>query len=157
MTKSKWTPDGRALSGRDRALLYSRGFGDGAKCVAQKEPEYPDYMHGYEDGTRARRVSCDRYRRDHGLPEETILRAQSAPPPAPPPAEPDSVDLELYVLSNAALSILTEAGGRLGSIRAGGGQGPNGPELRPRLWKALDAFQAKRIATPSPPAKTEDD
>ena len=57
---------------------------------------------------------------------------------------PEDVDEDLYILANAALSILTEAGNRIALVRANG-HGPTGPELRPKLWAALDAFYAARI------------
>jgi len=56
-------------------MLFEKGFGDGAKSSAQKHPQEPDYMTGWEAGRLARAEALFAYIKKHDLPMPNILRA----------------------------------------------------------------------------------
>lgn len=62
----------------DRALLFRRGFGDGARASAMKHDSEPDYVEGYIEGRTEAQAAVDRFRIRHGLQPGTILRVRSA-------------------------------------------------------------------------------
>lgn len=41
------------MTDRERAMMFHRGFGDGAKRSAKKHPTDPAYMAGWRAGTEA--------------------------------------------------------------------------------------------------------
>lgn len=63
-------------TGHERRMLFTKGFGDGAKMSAHKLPDRPDYMIGWEAGHEARREAVRAYVQEHDLPPPNILRTQ---------------------------------------------------------------------------------
>lgn len=64
-------------TGLERRMMYSRGFGDGAKCSYIRFPDDPDYKEGWHDGRDALNLSTERFRLRESLPTPNILRVQN--------------------------------------------------------------------------------
>ena len=78
-TIGPFAPDGRELSGRDRLLLYRRGFGDGSRGSAMKHRGYPDYVCGWDDGSVAVSRAVKAYLEINDLPAPSVLRSEAPP------------------------------------------------------------------------------
>ena len=59
-----------------RRTMFHRGFGDGAKMVAIKYRDDPDYNEGYRYGGAARQRAVLAFCERHGVAPPNILRTQ---------------------------------------------------------------------------------
>lgn len=60
----------------ERRMLFTKGFGDGAKASAQKHPDLQDYMSGWHAGRKARGSAIVAYCIEHDLPLPSPLRTE---------------------------------------------------------------------------------
>ncbi len=70
---------GRFVDGRERRMMFMRGFGDGAKFSAKKWPDDPDYEDGWSKGYAARNAAERAFTAENDLPPPSILRLQGLP------------------------------------------------------------------------------
>lgn len=64
------------MSDRERAMMFHRGFGDGAKRSAKRHASDPAYMAGWRAGTEAATDAFGRWAQEQGInPENSwVLR-----------------------------------------------------------------------------------
>jgi hypothetical protein len=55
------------MSDRERAMMFHRGFGDGAKASAKKHPSSADYMAGWRAGSEAATSAFGRWAMEQGI------------------------------------------------------------------------------------------
>lgn len=63
------------MNPEERRMLFTKGFGDGAKASAVKLA-FPDYIEGYRQGLEARRDAIQTYCTEQGLPSGNPLREE---------------------------------------------------------------------------------
>lgn len=55
------------MTDRERAMMFHRGFGDGAKASARRHPDNADYMRGWRAGSEAFTTAFGQWAMEQGV------------------------------------------------------------------------------------------